>query len=150
MTAANLDGSWIGQHAATLLSERFDGLPVAVLNDADAAGLAEIRFGAGVDKPGVILVVTLGTLLGTALFSGGNLVPNTEFGHLMLGTQEAEVVASARVEVEEGLDWNTWSKHLRSFLSELERLIWPDLIIVGGRVSEEFVRFCEQIGWSRR
>ncbi len=142
-TAANLDPEWVGIDAAALFSDHLGGRPVTVINDADAAGLAEMRFGAGADQSGVVVMVTLGTGIGTAVFVDGMLVPNSEFGHLVLGGIEAEQVASSRAKQMAGQSWKQWSRQLLVFLEELERLIWPDLLIIGGGISAEFRRFCE-------
>jgi polyphosphate glucokinase len=113
-----------------------------LINDADAAGLAEVRFGAGVDRSkDSVLVVTLGTGIGTAFFHSGKLFPNTEFGHLLLGDTEAEDLAAGSVKVAEDLSWETYGTRLSRFLTEMERLISPDLIIIGGGISENFERF---------
>ena len=144
-TAANLDPSWVGLDAAALFSHQLGGRPVTVINDADAAGLAEIRFGAGVGHPGVVVMVTLGTGIGTAVFNESVLVPNTEFGHLLIDGTEAEQLASTRAKEQAGLTWKQWTHHLLAFLKELERLMWPDLFIVGGGISAEFRSFCESL-----
>ena len=134
-TAANIDPGWVGTDAAALLRERLDR-PVAVLNDADAAGLAEVRYGAGRECGGVCLVLTFGTGIGSALFLGRKLVPNTEFGHLHLQGRIAEHVAAASARVRDGLSWEEWAKtRVQPYLSRIEFLIAPDLIIVGGGVS---------------
>ncbi len=139
-TAANLDPSWVGQDVASLLADRLDCPKVAVMNDADAAGLAEMRFGSGRDTPGVVVTVTLGTGIGTAVFSHGVLVPNSEYGHLMIDGTEAEDLASGLAR--NSLSWKHWGRHLEIVLRQLERLIWPDLFIIGGGISAEFQRFC--------
>jgi polyphosphate glucokinase len=118
---------------------------VAVVNDADAAGLAEMGFGAGASQSGVAVMVTLGTGIGTAVFVDGTLVPNTESGHLVVGGSEAEQLASTRAKEHAGQSWKQWTTHLLGFLNELERLIWPDLFIIGGGISVEFRRFCERL-----
>jgi polyphosphate glucokinase len=145
LTAANLDPAWIGIDAAALLSQDLEGRPVAVINDADAAGLAEIGFGAGVGRPGVVVMVTLGTGIGTAVFNDSVLVPNTEYGHLMMNGTEAEWLASTRAKEQADLAWEHWTRHLLAYLKELERLMWPDLFIIGGGISAEFRSFCESL-----
>lgn len=140
-TAANLDSSWIGYDAQAAFAERFRGAAVEIVNDADAAGLAEMRFGAGVGRGGVVAMVTLGTGIGTAFFNDGVLLPNTEFGHLIVGGVEAEEVASGRVKDEKPMSWEEWSGHLTEFLGEIERLFNPDLIIIGGGISSAFATF---------
>jgi len=140
MTAANIDRRWIGTDARALLSARIRR-PVAFLNDADAAGLAEMRMGAGRGRGGTVLVVTLGTGIGSALFADGRLVPNTELGHLQVGSEEAEQRASARVRVERGLSWQEWAAEVNVVLAEMHRLLWPDLFIIGGGVTENWDQF---------
>lgn len=140
-TAANIDPGFIGLPVADYFS-RQTGCPIFVLNDADAAGIAEMRFGAGRGNTGVVLLVTLGTGLGTALFSGGQLLPNTELGHLFLANGlEAERYAAESVRVREGLDWDDWGARLNLYLNTLEKLFWPDLIILGGGVSRKLEKF---------
>lgn len=134
-TASNIDPSWIGTPAAKLF-KRFTGQTVAVLNDADAAGLAEVRFGAGHGQPGVVLMLTFGTGIGSALFVDGRLVPNTELGHLHLEGRVAEHLAADSAREREGLSWEAWAKNrVQPYVSRLEFLLAPDLIIVGGGVS---------------
>jgi polyphosphate glucokinase len=140
MTAANIDRRWIGTDARALLSARIRR-PVAFLNDADAAGLAEMRVGAGRGRGGTVLVVTLGTGIGSALFADGRLVPNTELGHLQVGSEEAEHRASARVRVERGLSWQEWAAEVNVVLAEMHKLLWPDLLIIGGGVTENWDQF---------
>ena len=140
MTAANIDRRWIGTDARALLSARIRR-PVAFLNDADAAGLAEMRMGAGRGRGGTVLVVTLGTGIGSALFVDERLVPNTELGHLQVGSEEAEQRASARVRVERGLSWREWAAEVSVVLAEMHRLLWPDLFIIGGGVTENWDQF---------
>ena len=140
LTAANIDHRWIGTDARSLLEARIRR-PVAFLNDADAAGLAEMRMGAGRGRTGTVLVVTLGTGIGSALFNDGRLVPNTELGHLQVGTEEAEQRASARTRVERNLGWQAWADEVSAVLAEFHRLLWPDLFIVGGGVTENWELF---------
>jgi polyphosphate glucokinase len=134
MTAANVDPGWIGLDADELLT-RTTGCPVTVLNDADAAGLAEMRYGVGKGHAGVVIMITLGTGIGSAVFSGGQLVPNTELGHLELRGKDAEHRAAARVRDEKKLSWPAYAERLQEYLDLLEKVLWPDLIIVGGGVS---------------
>jgi polyphosphate glucokinase len=136
-TAAHIDKSWIGVRAAEFFGQAI-GAAVTVLNDADAAGLAEMRFGQGVDRKGTVLIVTVGTGLGTALFRDGILVPNSELGHLILNNQEAEAYASAGVKTRLGLSFREWTPRLDTYLNLLEELFWPDLFIIGGGISQEF------------
>lgn len=134
-TAANVDPSWIGTDATAVLGKAI-GEPVLVLNDADAAGLAEMRYGAGRDATGVVVMLTFGTGIGSAVFSDGELVPNTELGHLPLDGSDAEDTAAASVKDEQDLSWAQWSSRVNRYLQVLENLIWPDLLIVGGGVSK--------------
>ncbi|WP_019634118.1 polyphosphate--glucose phosphotransferase [Actinomadura atramentaria] len=140
LTAANLDDRWIGADAAALFAAA-TGRPVTVLNDADAAGVAEMRFGAGRGRTGTVLVLTLGTGIGSALFTEGVLVPNTEFGHLELEGFDAETRAAARVREEEHLDWPAWAERLAAYLRYVEKLVSPELIVLGGGVSRRADRF---------
>ncbi len=140
LTAANVDKSWIGAPAQKLLSEK-TGCPVLLLNDADAAGLAEMEFGAGAGCSGVVIVITLGTGIGSAIFVDGKLVPNTEFGHLKINGKDAEHLAADSVRKREDLSWKAWSKRVNDFLFEMEALFFPDLFIIGGGVSKKFDKF---------
>jgi polyphosphate glucokinase len=139
-TAAHISPEWIDVDAVKWLSEAL-GRPGYVLNDADAAGLAEIRIGAGQGERGKVMMVTFGTGIGTALFLDGKLWPNTELGHLHVGAEEAEVQASARTRAQQDLDWPTWCARVNTVLLEYHRLLWPDLFIVGGGVSERWEEF---------
>lgn len=140
MALANLDKSWVGVKAPELYALECE-CPVTVLNDADAAGLAEMRFGAGKGRTGVVLMLTLGTGIGSAVFVDGRLVPNTELGQIELNGKTAEQRASARVRKEQGLTWEKWGKRLDEYLHAVEELIWPDLIILGGGVSKKANKF---------
>ncbi len=144
LALANLDKSWIGCNAPKLYSD-VCGCPVHVMNDADAAGLAEMRFGAGRNRSGVVVVVTLGTGIGTALFVDGRLVPNTELGQMELRGKPAERRASARVRKIKDLSWSAWSKRLNEYFLALENILWPDVFIVGGGVSRKSGRFLPAI-----
>ena len=144
MTAANINKKWIGTNAADLFSSAMD-CPVYVLNDADAAGLAEMTFGAGREQPGVVLIVTIGTGLGTAVFTGGHLVPNTELGHIEIRGLDAETRASDAARKRDDLSWEKWGDRFNEYLNYLEKLLWPDLIILGGGVSKEFERFMPRL-----
>ncbi|MET7860813.1 polyphosphate--glucose phosphotransferase [Streptomyces sp. NPDC005318] len=139
-TAANVDKGWIDQDARRLLGERL-GLPVTVLNDADAAGIAEMRFGAGRDRKGTVIVLTLGTGIGSAVFIDGQLVPNTELGHLELGGHEAEKHASTKAKEDEDLSWHHWAHRVQKYLAHLEMLFSPELFIIGGGVSRKADKF---------
>jgi polyphosphate glucokinase len=140
MTAANLDPAWIGIQAEALLAQCQE-CKVTLINDADAAAVAEMRFGAGRDQPGVVLMLTIGTGIGTALFVDGQLVPNTELGHLIIRGKDAEHRASDRVRVERDLTWKRWAKRFNEYLEYIEALLWPDLIIIGGGASKSFAKF---------
>jgi polyphosphate glucokinase len=135
-TAANMDKSWIGAPAARLFAEAV-GRPAVVLNDADAAGVAEMTFGAGRGRAGTTLMLTFGTGIGSALFLDGRLVPNTEFGHLELNGHDAEVKASDRAREVEDLSWEHWAHRVERYLRHVELLLQPGLIIVGGGVSKK-------------
>jgi polyphosphate glucokinase len=135
-TAANMHESWIDAPAAELFAAEF-GRPVTVLNDADAAGIAEVRFGAGRGHGGVVLMLTFGTGIGSALFVDGRLVPNTELGHLELHGKDAEERASDRARQDEDLGWHAWAVRLQEYLRHVEMLFRPDLIIIGGGVSKK-------------
>jgi polyphosphate glucokinase len=140
LSAAHLDKSWIGTNGEILFSER-SGCPVVVLNDADAAGLAEMTFGAGKDRGGVVILLTLGTGIGSAIFIDGVLLPNTEFGHMEIRGKDAEERASARIRKEKSLGWKKWSVHINEFLSRMDALFSPDLYIIGGGVSRRHDKF---------
>lgn len=142
MSAANVDKSWIGAPAETLLAEA-TGCPVRVLNDADAAGIAEMTFGAGKGQSGEVMILTLGTGIGSAIFVNGVLVPNTELGHLEMNGLDAEDYASDRIRKEKDLNWKKWGKRVNKYLAVLERLFSPDLFIIGGGVSKKFDRYAE-------
>ena len=139
-TAANVDAAWVGTDARELFSAA-TGCRCAVANDADVAGLAEMRFGAGQGCAGVVLVVTLGTGIGSALFSAGQLVPNTELGHIELKGMEAEHWAAESAREREELSWKKWAKRVDQFLQRMQDYFWPDLIIVGGGVSKKHEKF---------
>ncbi|MDG3016582.1 polyphosphate--glucose phosphotransferase [Speluncibacter jeojiensis] len=136
-TAANIDKSWIGTDAAALFSDALGGLPATVLNDADAAGLAEDRYGAGRDAKGVVVLLTFGTGIGSAVLHNGILLPNTEFGHLEVHGKEAEHRAAASVREDKDLSWKHWAKEVSHVLETFEDLLWPDLFIAGGGISRK-------------
>ena len=144
LSAAHLDKSFIGHDWLSDLRS-LSKAPVALINDADAAGLAEVRFGAARSysspNSGTVLLATLGTGIGTALFHGGRLFPNTEFGHLQMGERDAEQWAAGAVRLKEQLDWPEYGRRVDSFLKEMERLVSPDLIVLGGGISENFGLF---------
>lgn len=138
-TAANIDPSWIGTDADALFAKQLgrDVKDVAMLNDADAAGMAEIRFGDPAARKGVVALLTFGTGIGSAVFHDGKLVPNTELGHIEVDGHDAEKKAAASVKDIEGLSYPEWAKRVHRYLTALENLIWPDLFIVGGGVSKK-------------
>lgn len=139
-TAANVDPTWIGMDGRALLKEK-TGQPVVLLNDADAAGLAEMAFGVGQGRLGVVIMLTFGTGLGSAIFMDGKLVPNTEFGHMKIRGKDAEDRAAARIRTEKSLSWKKWARHVNEFLGQMEVLFSPDLFIIGGGVSKNFDKF---------
>ncbi len=139
-TAANIDDGWIGLDGRELL-ERSLRTPVTLLNDADAAGIAELAYGAARDVPGLVCLLTFGTGIGSALFADGTLVPNTEFGHLEFRGGEAEDYASARIRKDENLSWEDWGVRVGEYLRHIERVISPDLFILGGGVSRRLEKF---------
>jgi len=139
-TAANLDPAWIGLDARTLLA-RACGQEVRLLNDADAAGVAEMTFGAGKGEPGTVFMVTFGTGIGSALFVDGMLVPNTEFGHLEIRGKDSEERASERAKTAHELSWKHWAKNVNEYLERIEALVSPQLIIVGGGISKQSDKF---------
>lgn len=136
LTAANVHKKWVGTDAAALISEK-TGCETTVINDADAAGLAEVTFGAGQGRGGVVLLITIGTGLGTALFTDGELVPNTELGHIELRGDDAEKWASDAARKRDDLSWKKWAKRFDLYLAALEFLFWPDLFILGGGASKK-------------
>jgi polyphosphate glucokinase len=143
-TAANLNKDWIGVDAGTVFTE-LTHRPVTVLNDADAAGVAEMAFGAGRDRKGTVLLFTFGTGIGSALFRDGDLVPNTELGHLELHGKDAELRASDRAREENELSWSKWASRVDEYLDHIEMLFSPDLIIVGGGVSKKADKWMSEL-----
>lgn len=141
-TAANVHDSWIGTDVRELVAST-TGRDVHVVNDADAAGVAEARYGAARDVGGVVVVTTLGTGIGTALLVDGRLVPNTELGHLVVDGHDAETRAADSARSREDLSWKEWAKRLQRYYGELEKLLWPDLFVVGGGVSKKSDKFLE-------
>ncbi|MEB8341119.1 polyphosphate--glucose phosphotransferase [Streptomyces endophyticus] len=140
-TAANVDKSWIDVDARALLSKKLGGLPVTVLNDADAAGVAEMHFGAGRGRKGTVLLLTFGTGIGSALFSEGVLVPNTELGHLELNGHDAEKHASTKAREDHDLSWEQWAHRVQKYLAHVEMLCSPELFIIGGGISRKAHKF---------
>jgi polyphosphate glucokinase len=141
LLAANIDSSWLGKDANQVFSLA-TGQPVYVINDADAAGIAEMRFGVGKEFPGgVVILLTLGTGIGSAIFVDGKLLPNTEFGHLQIRGKDAEKRASAAVRKKKKLSWEAWAARLQEYLNHLELLFNPDVFIFGGGVSKSAEKF---------
>jgi polyphosphate glucokinase len=143
-TAANISKRWLDVDAARMLREK-TRLPVSVINDADAAGYAEMTFGAGRRRSGLVIMVTLGTGIGTALFINGHLVPNTELGHLELDGVDAEDRAAASVREQKQMSWRRWSKRVDAYLHRLHAYFWPDLFIIGGGVSKQHDKFLPRL-----
>lgn len=139
-SAANVDQSWIGFNGQQLFEQK-TGCPVLLLNDADAAGIAEMEFGAGKGQPGVVIMLTFGTGIGSAIFVDGRLVPNTEFGHMEIRGKDAEDRAADRIRTEKDLSWEKWAGRVNEFLDRMELLFSPDLFILGGGVSKKYERF---------
>jgi len=139
-TAANIDDSWIGVNVEELLREK-TGCPCLVVNDADAAGVAEMHFGAGAGRSDAVLVLTLGTGIGSALFCNGQLFPNLELGAFPLKGGLAEHYAAAAVRKRDKLSWKAWAQRVNLFLAQVERIIAPDLIVIGGGVSRKSEKF---------
>jgi polyphosphate glucokinase len=139
-SAANIDKSWIGVDGERLL-RKATGRPVTLLNDADAAGIAEMRFGAGRDRGGVVIILTFGTGIGSGVFVDGHLHPNTELGHLQFMGMDAEHYAAARVREAEKLTYKKWGTRVNEYLEHLEDLFSPDLFVIGGGVSRKMSKF---------
>ena len=138
LTASNIDKSWIGQNADVLISKTTN-CPVTVLNDADVAGMAEIKYGEGKNVDGIVIFLTIGTGIGTAFFLNGKLFPNTELGHIyMKKSIKAEHYASDAIRKNEDLSWEKWAKRFNKYLRYLEKLFYPDLFILGGGISKKF------------
>lgn len=144
LTAANIHPDWEGLNAAKFI-KKVTGRKTCIINDADAAGLAEMAFGAGKDQPGVVMLITIGTGLGTALFTDGHLLPNCELGHIEINGVDAEVVASDAARKREKLSWKKWGRRFDNYLHTMERLFWPDLIILGGGISKKHQNFLPYI-----
>jgi polyphosphate glucokinase len=139
-TAANLDPAWVGLDAGDLFGKAA-GNPVRVLNDADAAGVAEMTFGAGVGEKGTVLMLTFGTGIGSALFVNGILVPNTEFGHIEINGHDAEKRASEHAKELHDMSWGKWAGRVEEYMQQMEALLSPDLFIIGGGISKESEKF---------
>ena len=136
-TAANVDSSWIGTNVREMFASRLDGQDVTVLNDADAAGLAEEKFGAGREVSGLVVLLTFGTGIGSAVIYDGVLLPNTEFGHIEVGGKEAEHRAASSVKERKDWSYERWTEEVTKVLVAVENAIWPDLFIVGGGISKK-------------
>ena len=143
-SAANIHDKWIGTYVQELFAET-TGCPITVINDADAAGLAEMAFGAGKGRSGTVLLITIGTGLGSAIFTNGHLLPNTELGHIEIDGYEAEWRASDAARKREKLSWKKWVKRLDNYLLTMEHLFSPDLIVLGGGVSKKYQSFVPQL-----
>ena len=140
MMAANVSEKWVGVNAEELLSSATE-CPCRVGNDADVAGMAEMAFGAGKGQRGTVIMLTLGTGIGSAIYYDGHLVPNTEFGHLQMNGSDAEHRASDAARQRDDLSWKKYAKRLNAYLNEMEKLFWPDLFIVGGGISKQHQKF---------
>jgi polyphosphate glucokinase len=140
LTAANIHQSWIGTNASVLFNKR-TGCPFYIANDADVAGLAEMNFGAGRDEKGVVLMITLGTGVGTALFFDGKLLPNTELGHIEIRGKDGERRVSDAARERKEWSYKKWALRIDEYLRKMEDLFWPDLIVVGGGVSKQAEKF---------
>jgi polyphosphate glucokinase len=136
-TAANVDSSWIGTNARDIIGAELNGREVTVLNDADAAGLAEERYGAGKGNSGLVVLLTFGTGIGSAVIHNGKLIPNTEFGHLEVDGKEAEHRAASSVKDKNNWSYEKWAKQVTRVLVAIENLVWPDLFIAGGGISRK-------------
>jgi polyphosphate glucokinase len=140
MMAANISPEWVGLNADDLFT-KVTGCDCTLVNDADAAGLAEMGFGVGRGQAGTVILLTLGTGIGSAIFHRGNLLPNTEFGHLDMRGRDAEHRASDAARQREDLSWKKYARRLNRYLQEMEKLFWPDLFIVGGGISKQSEKF---------
>lgn len=140
VTAANIDKGWVDFPARDALEARL-GRPVRLINDADAAGLAEVAFGAAKDVPGTVMLLTIGTGIGSALLIDGNLLDSTEFGHVPYRRKDAELLVSGAARERRGIGWRVWAREFNEYLGMLEAWFWPDLIILGGGVSKEYTKY---------
>lgn len=143
-SAANIDDGWIGYPGQKALADA-TGCPITLLNDADVAAIAERKFGAGHDRPGVVMVFTLGTGIGSAMFVNGHLVPNLELGHIYMRNQKEDAEEYATDRIRQDLDWKTWGKRLNEYFQYIETLFSPQLIIIGGGVSKKHKKFLKYI-----
>lgn len=149
MTASNIDKSWIGVNAANII-EKATGCPTHLVNDVDAAGFAELKFGAGRKKKGVVFMAAFGTGIGTAIFNNNKLVPNTELGHLTMKGDIAEKYAANSVKEKNDLSWKEWGGRVNEYLQHIEKLFYPTLIIIGGGVSKDFKKFKDYLNLSTK
>lgn len=140
-TAANIDKSWIGTDIKDLFTRHLPGQEVTAVNDADAAGIAELHYGAAKGAQGLVVLLTFGTGIGSAVLYNGILIPNTEFGHFELGDGDAEVYASAAVREREDLTWTEWTARVNDMIRSMEKFFWPDLIIAGGGISRKHAKW---------
>jgi polyphosphate glucokinase len=143
-SAANIDPAWIDFPIVERLTKSLSR-PIAIINDADAAGIAEMRFGVGRDQPGVVIFLTLGTGVGSGVFVDGKLVPNTEFGQMEIRGRQAEKRSAAAARVRRGLSWKAWAADLDEHLDRIDQLMWPNLMILGGGVSKNADRFVPRL-----
>lgn len=143
-TASNIDNSWIDVNAKELFKEEA-GNEFQIVNDADAAGLAEMNFGAGKDTLGVVVIVTVGTGIGSSVFTDGVLLPNTEFGHIIVKDQVGENYASDAARKRDDIKWGKWGKRFNEYLARIEFLMWPDKIIIGGGASKKFDKYQDKL-----
>lgn len=143
-TASNIDDSWIGVHAGELFS-KITNCPTLLVNDADAAGMAEMSFGSARNRKGTVIMVTVGTGIGTAIFTRGQLLPNTEFGHIILKGKVAEKIASDAARKRDDLNWKEWGSRFNKYLARMEFLFSPDLFIIGGGASKKFEKYIKYI-----
>jgi len=140
LMAANISEKWVGTNANALFT-KITGCDCTMINDADAAGLAEMAFGAGRGQPGTVIMLTLGTGIGSAIFHRGQLLPNTEFGHMEMDGEDAEFRASDAARKRDDLSWKKYAKRLNKYLKTMEKLFWPNLFIIGGGISKESDKF---------
>ena len=143
-SAANIDAAWVDFPVAERMT-RLIGRPVSIINDADAAGIAEMRFGVGKDQPGVVIFLTLGTGVGSGVFVDGRLVPNTEFGQMEIRGRPAERRSASAARIKRGLSWKAWTTDLDEHLDRIQQLMWPNLIILGGGVSKNADKFVPRL-----
>jgi polyphosphate glucokinase len=143
-SAANIDKSWIDCEAEKIFQDHL-GRDVLLVNDADAAGIAEVHYGAAKDHPGLVLLTTLGTGIGTAIVYRGVLVPNSELGHIEVDGHDAESRAASSIKDKEGLSFSEWAKRLQRYYEKIEEILWPDLIVIGGGVSKDSDKFIPKL-----